>query len=221
MLGIYERADSRSNRAETITRVRELLRLATPVAEAAVKIDPPAAQPLAQPCPCCGGRMVVIETFEVGCQQATVQPRLSSQSGSTPHERGRHITHLHRQARFSLVKTRPRRRSTRQLPGSAFHSASFPQSHRHRRSSEPETHQRPPSPDRHALAPRVHRQHRDQIAIAHAAPSAHHLSRVLSLEAFGPRPQCKPKRRDGPSSETLHNKRHRLRMAAQSAGIVN
>ena len=68
MLGIYERADSRSNRAETITRVRKLLGLATPVAEAAVEIDPPAAQPLAQPCPCCGGRMFVIETFEAGCQ---------------------------------------------------------------------------------------------------------------------------------------------------------
>jgi hypothetical protein len=31
------------------------------------------------------------------------------------------------------------------------------------------------------------------------------LPRVPSLEAFGRRPRCKPKRRDGPSSETLHN----------------
>jgi hypothetical protein len=48
--------------------VRELLELATPAAEAAVEIDPAAAQPLAQPCPCCGGRMFVIETFDAGCQ---------------------------------------------------------------------------------------------------------------------------------------------------------
>ena len=57
-----------ANRAETIARARELLGLATPAAEAAVEIDPAAAQPLAKPCPCCGGRMFVIETFEAGCQ---------------------------------------------------------------------------------------------------------------------------------------------------------
>src|SRR5216684_2165845 len=56
------------NRAETLARARELLGLATPAAEAAVEIDPAAAQPLAQPCPCCGGRMFVIETFEAGGQ---------------------------------------------------------------------------------------------------------------------------------------------------------
>jgi hypothetical protein len=56
-----------ANRAETITRARELLGLATPVADEAVEIDP-AAQVLAQACPCCGGRMIVIETFEAGCQ---------------------------------------------------------------------------------------------------------------------------------------------------------
>ena len=60
-----------ANRAETIARARQLLGLlglATPAAEAAVEIDPAAARPLAQPCPRCGGRMFVIETFEAGCQ---------------------------------------------------------------------------------------------------------------------------------------------------------
>jgi hypothetical protein len=57
-----------ANRAETIARARELLGLATLAAEDAVEIDPAAAQPLAQACPCCGGRMFVIETFEAGCQ---------------------------------------------------------------------------------------------------------------------------------------------------------
>src|SRR5258708_19780505 len=56
-----------ANRAETIAQVRELLGLATPAAEAAVEIDPAAAQPLAQPCPCCGGPMFVIQTFHAGC----------------------------------------------------------------------------------------------------------------------------------------------------------
>src|SRR5436309_2023812 len=50
-----------ANRAETIARARELLGLATPAAEAAAEIDPAAAQPLAEPCPCCRGRMLVIE----------------------------------------------------------------------------------------------------------------------------------------------------------------
>ena len=56
-----------ANRAETIAWARELLGLAAPVAEEAVEIDPAVAQALAQPCPCCGGRMFVIETFEAGC----------------------------------------------------------------------------------------------------------------------------------------------------------
>jgi Putative transposase len=54
----------RANRVETIARARELLGLAAPAAEEKVEIDPAAAQVLAQPCPCCGGRMFVIEAFE-------------------------------------------------------------------------------------------------------------------------------------------------------------
>src|ERR1700687_1190421 len=49
------------NRAETIARARELLGLAAPVAEETVEIDPAAAQTLAHPCPCCGGRLFVID----------------------------------------------------------------------------------------------------------------------------------------------------------------
>src|SRR5215471_2548974 len=61
-----------SNRAETIEDVRKLLNFAPPAADASAKAqhtggtDP--AQPLARPCPCCGGRMFVIETFEPGRQ---------------------------------------------------------------------------------------------------------------------------------------------------------
>jgi hypothetical protein len=63
-----------NNRAEKIARARELLNLAPSVADASTKAqhtgetDPAAAQPLARPCLCCGGRMLVIETFEAGCQ---------------------------------------------------------------------------------------------------------------------------------------------------------
>src|SRR5258708_38158773 len=53
-----------ANRAETIAQARQLLGLAAPAAEEAVEIDPAAAQVLAQPCPCCGGRMFVIEALQ-------------------------------------------------------------------------------------------------------------------------------------------------------------
>jgi len=54
-----------SKRVENIARVRELLNAPTPQNEAG---DPDADEPpmLAHPCPCCGGRMIVIETFERG-----------------------------------------------------------------------------------------------------------------------------------------------------------
>ena len=55
-----------SNRTKTIEAVRKLLDLAPPAAEQTSDTDP--APPLSLPCPCCGGRMIIIETFEAGCQ---------------------------------------------------------------------------------------------------------------------------------------------------------
>ena len=55
-----------SNRTETMEALRKLLNLAPSAAEQTNDAD--AAQPLAHPCPCCGGRMIIIETFEAGCQ---------------------------------------------------------------------------------------------------------------------------------------------------------
>ena len=58
-----------ASRAENIARVRQLL--AAPQshsgsvdAELGCGSEPPAR---AHPCPCCGGRMIIIETFEPGC----------------------------------------------------------------------------------------------------------------------------------------------------------
>jgi Putative transposase len=56
------------HRAKTIAAARAFLGLAAPVADASAKAQQAAPQALAQPCPCCGGRMFVIETFEAGCQ---------------------------------------------------------------------------------------------------------------------------------------------------------
>jgi len=58
-----------ANRAESLARMRQLLAVAAP---ATAVEDPPSSasvEPvLATPCPCCGGRMLVIEVFEAGCQ---------------------------------------------------------------------------------------------------------------------------------------------------------
>ena len=55
-----------TNRTQTLEAVRKLLNLAPPVDAQTSQTDP--AQPLAHPCPCCGGRMIIIETCEAGCQ---------------------------------------------------------------------------------------------------------------------------------------------------------
>ena len=52
-----------TNRTETLEAVRKLLDLAPSAAEQTT--DP--RQPLAHSCPHCGGRMVIIETFEASC----------------------------------------------------------------------------------------------------------------------------------------------------------
>ena len=58
------------SRAENIAKARALLNLAQPDAipgnpATADEVEPPM---LARPCPCCGGRMLIIETFARGCE---------------------------------------------------------------------------------------------------------------------------------------------------------
>jgi hypothetical protein len=69
-------------RAENITRAQKLLDVPPTPSEAG---DTGGAdgesQLLAHPCPCCGGRMIIIETFERGCApryQATVPSRIDT-----------------------------------------------------------------------------------------------------------------------------------------------
>jgi Putative transposase/Transposase zinc-binding domain len=61
-----------SNRVATLAQARELLGQAVsrtqPVVDAERENDPMAEQTLVHPCPCCGGRMIIIETFKAGCQ---------------------------------------------------------------------------------------------------------------------------------------------------------
>jgi hypothetical protein len=56
-------------RADNIARARYLLNVPTtqtnPTDDAAIGDSEP--QTLSHPCPCCGSRMIIIETFERGC----------------------------------------------------------------------------------------------------------------------------------------------------------
>ncbi len=54
-------------RTANITRARELLGAIAPETEPAEDEDGEVTA-LSQPCPCCGGRMIIVETFERGAQ---------------------------------------------------------------------------------------------------------------------------------------------------------
>ena len=58
------------NRAENVAKARGLLAVPQPKpgADDVQDAKPLTPQTLSRPCPCCGGRMIVIETFERGCQ---------------------------------------------------------------------------------------------------------------------------------------------------------
>jgi hypothetical protein len=60
-------------RVENIARARELLDAPAPQAQTRNPDDAEANEPsaLAHPCPCCGGRMIIIETFRRGCSPRT------------------------------------------------------------------------------------------------------------------------------------------------------
>ena len=54
------------SRVENIGRARELLNAPPPEDQALHAADAVADEVLSHPCPCCGGRMIIIETFERG-----------------------------------------------------------------------------------------------------------------------------------------------------------
>ena len=73
-------------RARNVARARQLLAHAQPCDDIAAADAPnPEPKPFSHACPCCGGRMLIIEVFERGCSprhhptasQATVMPDTS------------------------------------------------------------------------------------------------------------------------------------------------
>jgi hypothetical protein len=58
---------AQSSRAQTIAQARELLAVPKPQNKGADALDDNEPPTPSHPCPCCGGRMLIIETFERGC----------------------------------------------------------------------------------------------------------------------------------------------------------
>ena len=54
------------NRAANLARMHELLGMPAPAAEAGPGDEPATPEAQNQPCPCCGGRMRIIEVFQPG-----------------------------------------------------------------------------------------------------------------------------------------------------------
>jgi hypothetical protein len=69
-----------SKRVENIMRARQLLNVPVPQTEDRDATRPDADEPqtLSHPCPCCGGRMIIIETFERGSTPRYRPPPLSA-----------------------------------------------------------------------------------------------------------------------------------------------
>ena len=58
------------NRAENVALARKLLAMPPSVSEpdTGLSFQPDQPHTLPKPCPCCGGRMIIIEVFEPGCE---------------------------------------------------------------------------------------------------------------------------------------------------------
>jgi len=63
-------------RAENLATMRILLAMAAPASneKEAGKADVPASDKPLRICPCCGGRMLIIETFEGSCRRRRPAP---------------------------------------------------------------------------------------------------------------------------------------------------
>ena len=66
-----------TGRAAHIARLRELLSFAPPTEISATPSQDQPAETVLPPCPCCGGRMIVIEFFERGMQPRYRQPSVT------------------------------------------------------------------------------------------------------------------------------------------------
>src|SRR5262249_58153417 len=93
------------NRAVNIARARELLAVPSgmtePETDASSETDQ--LRMLPTPCPCCGGRMIIIETFARGCEPKHRPTPWHQQSGSTPPDAVTIVPQAQRRSPFLLA----------------------------------------------------------------------------------------------------------------------
>jgi len=77
---------AKANRATNIARARELLGVPSPAKDPEPTNATDEQRVLPRPCPCCGGRMIIIETFARGCEPKHRPHPLRNRSGSIPHD---------------------------------------------------------------------------------------------------------------------------------------
>ena len=100
-----------AGRTENIARARELLTAPKPqINPADVDTRDEPSTP-AHPCPCCGGRMIIIETFERGCSPRYRPAPPAPCSGSTPHDDNGSVATPNCRSCLPLVLGRSHRRS--------------------------------------------------------------------------------------------------------------
>ena len=182
-------------RADNIARARELLAVAKPEGQPTAA----AADPSKPTCPCCGGRMIIIEVFERG---ATPRHR---PTGSNDRHQDRHL----------MTASQSRKSARRARCLSTGHGrarsdiqpvvANRPPIHRVRRHPplmhEP-LHRRPTCWI--GSTPITHLIRGTQIPIAPAARPYVPPARFPPLEVCGRRPRARGATVMGPASETLH-----------------
>ena len=177
------------NRAANIARARELLAMPPKQPEAAKAAAPSEPSVLPHPCPCCGGRMIIIETFARGCQPKHQPTPAPARSGSTPHDAVTAGRTPLRHLSLPLARRRPRPRSHPSPRFALRHTANRlarPAAGAVTPPCSPLLYGKPST----ATAPTQHRQAipRGSIPIAPAAPPLPHRPRFRALALFGRRP---------------------------------
>jgi Putative transposase len=160
------------SRADHIAQARKLLAVPTPKRKADQAADATEPTALSHPCPCCGGRMIIIESSNAAQHRAIGQHH-QLRSGSIRHDHDRDVANSQYPS-FSLVDP-PRRRSLNcalPIPAYTLYASIFIAQTRYLR-SQPSAHvrQRRRSMRSIALAALAHLTDGAQIPIEPAARS--------------------------------------------------
>src|SRR6266404_3230649 len=197
-------------KTETIARARQLIAAVAPVQTVHQQQPPDSAAATDQathPCPCCGGRMNIIETFSPAPHRNTDRRR-QPRSGSIRHDHVPHLTDP--QARSSSPALDPQRQRSCKSAFATSTSPSIFLAYRrfpHRRPISHAPQRRQPTRSSASVALTQLRRAQTSIALGARGATACHFPRVPSLKAFGRRPLCMSRRCRWPASETLNKVR--------------